>query len=235
MAADVHFDPGSIAFIEDPYPFYQRLREADPVHWDGSTSQWMLTRYADVAAGLHDARLAKAGPETLLHGVSAEARAELVPLAHLLDKQLDLLNPPDHTRLRGLVHQAFTPHMVENLRSYVQQLADELIDAVAATGQMDVVQDLAYPLPSLVIMHMLGIPPEEREQVQGWADDYAALKGHGAFGADPVGAARRASASMQAFTECLRGVAAARRQAPGDDLISALLAVEEQGDTLSED
>jgi cytochrome P450 len=231
----VQLDPGSIAFIDDPYPFYQRLREADPVHWDESTRQWMLTRYADVSAGLHDARLAKAGAETVLYGVSGEARAELEPLAHLLEKQLDMLNPPHHTRLRSLVHRAFTPQWVESLRAYVQQLADELIDAVAATGQMDLMRDLAYPLPALVIMHMLGIPAEEREQLKRWNDDYAVLKGHGAFGADPVGAARQASASMQAFTEYLRTVAAGRRQAPGHDIISAFLAVQDQGDTLSEE
>jgi len=177
MTGAVHFDTTAPGFVDNPYPFYQRLREADPVHWEASASQWVLTRYADVSAGLRDARLAKAGPENLLYGMPAEAQAELVPLTHLLDKQLDVLNPPDHTRLRGLVHQAFTPHMVENLRSYVQQLADELIDAVAATGRMDLVRDLAYPLPSLVIMHMLGIPPDEREQLKRWADDYAIFWG----------------------------------------------------------
>jgi cytochrome P450 len=236
MASTVRFDPSLPDFLDDPYPFYQRLRETDPVHWEPApASRWVLTRYADVTAALRDPRLAKAGAEPLLNDVPPAVRADVAWLERSVDDQIDSINPPKHTRLRRLLNRGFTPELVAARQPRIQQVVDELLDAVAARGQMDLIADFTFPLPAIVIMEVLGIPREEREQLRRWSGDYAALMGHGGLGADPGLAARRANESMQEFSAYLRGIVVARRQAPRDDLISALLAVEEQGDTLSED
>jgi hypothetical protein len=144
-----------------------------------------------------------------------------------------LLDPPDHTRLRGLVSKAFTPRMVATLRPRIERLVAGLLDALQPTGGMDVIRDVAYPLPAIVIMEMLGIPPADRDRFKTWSDDQMAFLG-GRFPGDPLEPARRAGASTLAMNAYLRDLIAARRRAPQADLVSTMVAVEEQGDRLSE-
>ncbi len=236
MPATVRFDPSQPGFLENPYPFYQQLRETDPVHWEAEPQgRWVLTRYADVAAALRDPRLLKAGAEPLLNDVPRAVRKEVAPLERTIEQQIDSINPPAHTRLRRLMNRGFTPEMVAARRPQIEQVIDELLDPLVPAGQMDLIADFSYPLPALVIMDMLGIPRADREQVRRWSNDYAALMGHGGMGEDPGNAARQANQSMLEFSAYLRGIVAEHRQASRDDLLSALLAVEEQGDVLSED
>src|SRR5437879_9000171 len=161
------FNPMDPEFLADPYPTYHRLRAEDPVH-HSPLGFWVLTRYEDVSAVLRDPRFIK---EPIAALVAARFGAEVprgVGLS-MLDR-----DPPDHTRLRTLVSKAFTPRVVEGLRPRIRVITDDLLDRVAETGQLDVVADLALPLPIAVITELLGVPLTDRSAFTGWARHIAA-------------------------------------------------------------
>jgi pimeloyl-[acyl-carrier protein] synthase len=218
------FDPRSPAFRANPYPYYDMLRSAAPVlYWD-VWGIWFLSRYDDCSALLRDSRLG--------HGeMRFEPPAEQRALFEMQRHWMLLKNPPDHTRLRGLVHKAFTPRIVEQMRSRVQAIADGLLDRVAAAGHADLIADLAYPLPVTVIAEMLGIPPEDHQRFHGWSDDLARSLDL----TDDPEVYNRASRAAVALTEYLREIVARRRRRPQDDLLSALIQAEEGGGRLTED
>src|SRR5690348_4216299 len=162
------------AFYADPYPVYERLREAGPIHWSERTGgRWLVTTYAGSDAALRDNRRSKQMVPALMSNRPPEAQEELQPLVASLSKQMLFADPPEHTRLRGLVSKAFTPRTVETLRPHIQQVANRLLDAAIAAGEMDLIRDFAYPLPAIVICEMLGIPPERRDEFRRWSDDAA--------------------------------------------------------------
>src|SRR5712691_7937508 len=219
MIADVpHDHPLLVQFREDPYPMYRYLHAAAPVQWSDVLEAWTLARYTDVVESLTDPRY------------SAD-RAPEVDEGYSIAKSMLVSDPPDHTRLRALVQKAFTPRMVEQLRPRIGSIVRELIDRISTRGgQFDIITDLVYPLPVVVIAELLGVPPEDRETFRDWS---AAL----AASLDPLvseEAALRAVQARDALHEYLRGIIAERRRAPRSDLISALVAVEEQGEILSE-
>jgi cytochrome P450 len=220
MIADVpHNHPLLVQFREDPYPLYRYLHASAPVQWSDVLDAWTLVRYADVVESLTDVRF------------SADRTADVDQQLDGFAKSMLVSDPPDHTRLRALVQKAFTPRMVEQLRPRIGSIVRELIDRIATRGgQFDIITDLAYPLPVVVIAELLGVPPEDRETFRDWS---AAL----AASLDPLvseEAALRAVQARDALHEYLRGIIAERRRAPRSDLISALVAVEEQGEILSE-
>jgi cytochrome P450 len=143
-----------------------------------------------------------------------------------------VLDPPDHTRLRGLVSKAFTVRTVEGLRPRVQQVVDELIDEIQRKGEMEVIEDLAYPLPVIIICEMLGVPPSDHERFKGWSRDLA--RGLDPDFIQPVEAIERRFETLQAFHEYFRELIARRRASPSDDLLTALVHAEEKGDSLDE-
>jgi len=216
--------------LPDPYPFYRRLRDLDPVYWDAQRDTWVLTRYADVAAALRDPRLSA---ERVLPGQGPTAGAETgrdeSPIARAMAKQMLFLDPPDHTRLRGLVSKAFTPRVIEGMRPQIQVLVDELLDAAAARGRMDLIADFSFPFPAIVIAGLLGVPPEDRSQFKEWSEAFGMLLDPGAHAPEEVDAAQ---AGVFALIAYLLEIVEQRREAPRDDLISLLIAAEEQGDTL---
>ena len=219
MIADVpHDHPLLVQFREDPYPLYRYLHAAAPVQWSDVLDAWTLARYADVIESLTDPRF------------SAD-RAPEVDKGYSIARSMLVSDPPDHTRLRALVQKAFTPRMVEQLRPRIGSIVRELIERIATRGgQFDVISDLAYPLPVVVIAELLGVPPEDRETFRDWS---AAL----AASLDPLVSqelAQRAAEAREALHRYLRGIIAERRRAPRADLISALVAVEERGEILSE-
>ena len=220
------------AFFADPYPTYRALRDQGPVYRDGHT--WIVTRHAQIKAVAHDPRLRK-GPATqaLVAALPPAVREAATPFSDSVSRNMLRVDPPDHTRLRGLVSKAFTPRTVETLRPRIERLVAELIDAVQPAGGMDVIRDFAYPLPAIVIMEMLGIPPADRDRFKAWSDDQMAFLG-GRFPGDPLEPAQRAGESTLAMNDYLRGLIAERRRAPRADLISEMVAVEEQGDRLTE-
>jgi cytochrome P450 len=222
---DLQFNPMDPAFVADPYPMYRRLRSEDPVH-QSPMGFWVLTRYDDVVAALRDPRLAK---EAIASFVAARFGQPVPAMGFsMLDR-----DPPDHTRLRGLVSKAFTPRVVEGLRPRIQQIVDGLLDGVAAKGAMDLIEEFAYPIPVNVICEMLGVPVEDHERFKGWSLDVARGLDLIWLGPDSeVG--RRSIAARQGLAEYFRGLIAERRAAPRADLLSGLIAAEEAGDTLSE-
>jgi cytochrome P450 len=208
----------------DPYPIYAFIREREPVHHapDGS---WVLTRYDHCAALLRDPRFSTS-PAKLTAGPDAAAMG---PIRQVGSSLMMFLDPPDHTRLRSLVSQAFTPRMVESLRPRIQLLVDELLDAVVETGEMDVLADLAYPLPTVVICELLGVPASDREKFKGWsADASRMLDGY----LDQAAMDKGLVAGMYLF-QYFTDLVDERRRQPRADLLSALLASETAGDTLS--
>lgn len=217
------FRPDTIA---DPYPTYRALQSTTPVAWDGGS--WMVTRYADVHSALRDARMlaSRINP-------SEEWLAEtgLGPLFHAHARMMLFTDPPDHTRLRSLASKAFTPRAVEGMRERVQGLVDDLLDQVQAAGRMDIVADLAYPLPVTVIAEMLGVPLDRREQFKHWSDGIAAFIGGTTAPEEEM--MRSALQSVLEMTDYFMALAAERRARPRNDLLSALALAEEQGDRLS--
>ncbi|HEV3497724.1 MAG TPA: cytochrome P450, partial [Actinomycetes bacterium] len=208
----------------DPYPIYRFIREREPVHHapDGS---WILTRYDHSAALVRDPRFST-NPALLTEGPDASAMG---PVRQVGSSLMMFLDPPDHTRLRSLVSQAFTPRMVESLRPRVQSLVDELLDAVVERGEMDVLADLAYPLPTVVICELLGVPPEDRDKFKGWsADASRLLDGY----LDKAAMDKGMVAGMYLF-QYFTDLVEARRSQPRSDLLSALLAAEGPSGPLS--
>ena len=229
---DLGFDPSDPAFIADPYPVYERLRDDHPILWNPATSQWLVSRHADVNRLLRDRGLGR----TYLHQSShadmgrPEPPAWHAPFHELNDAGMLDLEPPDHTRLRRLVLKAFTPRTVEAMRPRIQAIVDGLLDAVAGAGEIDLIADYVEPLPVTVIAELLGIPEADRHHLRPWSRDICLM-----YELDPPEAsARKAVQASVEFGDYLRGLLAERRERPGDDLISALAAVVDDGDTLTE-
>jgi cytochrome P450 len=234
MAAptDLSFDPWDPVFVADPYPAYAELRARGRVLYFEPTKQWLVPHHADVSALLRDRRLGR----TYLHRFSHEEFGrtapppEHEPFHTLNDHGMLDLEPPDHTRIRRLVSKAFTPRTVERLRPYVHALADELVAALVRNGGGDLLSEVAEPLPVAVIAEMLGIPEADRALLRPWS---AAICGMYELNPSQETAAKAVRASEE-FSDYLRGLIAARRKEPGEDLVSGLIAAHDEGDRLTE-
>lgn len=215
--------------LANPYPLYHRLRSEDPVHWDPYLHIWVVTRYTDVVTVLqHFLANRTPRPEQLIAlGLSA-----LTPLAQVLVRQMLFMDPPSHGRIRALVSTAFTPRRVEILHSHIQDITRSLLDAVQARGHMDVIADLAYPLPAIVTAEMLGLPASDWEQLTSWSADFAEALGNFQHNPDH---SQRVLRSLGEMTAYFHAVVQERQEHPRDDLIGALLTAEVDGDCLSEE
>jgi cytochrome P450 len=225
--AEPIFDPRLPEFHANPYPFYRALREKDPVH-QSPMGFWVLTRYDDVVTSLRDPRFGRDGFAPLLEAIYGPEHA-----SGNLPRSMLMRDPPDHTRLRALVNKAFTPRVIEGMRTHIQTIVDRLIDRVQGAQAMDVIADLAYPLPVTVICEMLGVPLDHHEAIRNWSSDIARSLDAIGLLADPDIVARGAAA-RRALTEYFRGLLPERRAHPKADLLSLLIAAEEQGDKLNE-
>ncbi len=218
--------------ITDPYPRYHQLRSEDPVRWNPGINAWVLTRYADINAALRDDRLS-AERISALTGLIPETGGEPAKkFESAFLKMMLFSDPPDHTRLRSLANKAFTPRAIERMRSHIQGIVDVLLDDVQRHGRMDVIADLAYPLPAIVISEMLGVEPKDRDKFKKWSDDLAAFLGNIRTVTETY---ENAIKSVTELIEYLREVVAQRRRQPQDDLISALVMAEDEGDTFTEE
>ena len=215
--------------LANPYPLYQRLRTEDPVHWDPFLHAWVVTRYADVITVFqHFSANRTPTPEQL----TALGLSSLTPLAQVMVRQMLFLDPPAHGRVRGLASKAFTPRRVEVLRSHIQDITNSLLDAVQDKGSMDVIADLAYPLPAIVTAEMLGVPTSDWRQLTAWSADFAQVLGN--FQHNPE-RAPQVIRSLQEMIAYFRAAIQDHREHPRDDLINALLTAEVDGDHLTED
>jgi cytochrome P450 len=230
---EYHLNLNDPNFIRDPYPTLEEMREGPSVFFDPVWKKLFFTRYGDIAALLKDRRLGR----SITHILSRDelgwppANPRQKPFddfqaLHMLDRE-----PPDHTRLRSLVQRAFTQSRVENLRSRIEGIVNGMLDRLEARATFDVHADLAEPLPVLVIAELLGVPEEYRAKLRPWSADIVKLYELG-YGDTEMDAASNA---VLEFSQMLRELVEARRLEPQDDLISALVAVEEQGEKLTED
>jgi cytochrome P450 len=212
------------AVLADPYPVFRSLREAEPVHRDPEQGFWALTRYADVLTALREV----ATFSSAIHG-ERTSKDGLTSAGWFVFQ-----DPPNHTRLRGLVNAAFTPQMVQALRPRVQAIVDELLDRAADARRLDVVADFGFPLPATVIAELLGVPSADRERFRSWSADLAAVGGLVRMAADRADRVRRARESGEELNAYFRDIIRERRRSPRDDLVSRLTTVETGERTLDE-
>jgi cytochrome P450 len=223
------FNPLAPEFIRDPYPFYERLRTTDPMHLT-PFGTYAASRHAEASLVLRDKRFGKDFIERTKRRYGTQIMEEPVfrGMSHWMLQQ----DPPDHTRLRGLVVKAFTARRVEDMRPRIQHIVDETLDAIAEQGHMDLIEDFAFRLPVTIICDMLGIPEEHRENFYKSSRDGGRLL-------DPVPLSRaeidQANANNAIGRMYFQQLFELRRRNPGDDLTSQLLQAEEDGSKLSND
>ncbi len=218
------FDPTDPAFLADPYAVYDRLRAEPGLVWYEPNGWWLVARHADVDGMLRHRSLGRVFEPK-------QPYERFAPWNLVNEHAMLELEPPDHTRLRKLVSHAFTPRRVEALRGRVRELTDELIDDLASDGRGDLLHDLAEPLPVAVISELLGIEGQDRELLRPWSNAIVALYEPAA---DPA-VEEAAITAAREFTSYLDDLIARRREAPGDDLLSALVQLQLEGDRLTRD
>lgn len=225
------FDPKLNA---NPYPTYHRLRSVDPVHQYFIGGNWIVTRYADVKAVLRSSCIRTDDrPKSIKerNQYLQDKGKNLNTLAFTTSRFLFYMDPPDHTRLRGLVGKAFSSIVVERMRPRIQKTVNELLDKVRHKGSMDIVTDLASPLSVNVISTLLGIPNEAQQQLHQWINVLSRIL-------DPLVSLAEYEAMNKAteeFQEYLRVLIAERKKEPQEDFISILIAAKEQNDSLSQE
>lgn len=223
--------------VADPYTFFAKLRANDPVSWSDRYRSWFLTRYDDNAAALKDPRFSSDRISPVIARERARERPDLdmIETFELLNGWLVFRDPPEHTRMRRLVHKAFTPRIISAMRQEVVRVTGELLDAaqtsIRADGTFDLLRAVAYPLPAIVIAGMIGVPPEDRDRFKTWSDDISALVFGGLEDDNRHERARNGMGELVAYiTELVERV----REQPRDDLASELVRARDVDEALSE-
>ena len=221
----VAYNPLSSSTAQDPYPVYAALRERDPVHRSRLMNAWVFTRHADVETILRDHRRFSNNPRK--GNLTRRQRVQLPP-----DDDLSMLflDPPDHKRLRGLVNKAFTPRAVNALEPHIRSLLGALLDDIDDPAGFDLMVAVAQPLPVIVIAEMLGVPPKDRAQFKIWSDQRARLLEPTIDSHDR----EVAEATSRTFDDYFRPIIKECRVAPQDNIVSALVQAEDDGNQLTE-
>ena len=234
----MQYDLDSPEFLANPYPIFDQMRSNDPIYWSAENSYWILTRYSDIASLIQNENLSSNRIGAHAGRMPDEAKKHFRPFFTAVSSWMLMIDPPDHTRLRGLVNKAFTPRVVENMRALVQRLVDDMLAAVKKQGRMDIMIDLANPLPATVIAELLGVPATDQRKFKTWSDDIAlALSGIDTAGTkDELFALYElAQKSFLALSDYFMERVVELRRNPQENLLSALAQAEEQGDRLTED
>jgi len=217
--------------LADPYPTYQKLRSTHPVMRVPALDAWVVTSYEAVNSSLRNPKLSSNRFPRLRQRLASKG------LDHLADdrvRSMIHMDPPDHTRLRGLVNKAFTPKTVESMTVRIQNTVEELLDEVVNRGRMDIIEDLAYPLPVIVIAELLGVPAQDRDRFKHWSDEFSVvLSGDVASLSESM--LLRAAKAREELADYFKAVVRERRKNPGSDLLSGLTQAEEAGGKLTED
>ncbi|MDZ4837727.1 MAG: cytochrome P450 [Candidatus Melainabacteria bacterium] len=224
-------NPLTPEFLENPYPTYHKMRDEAPVAWSEKSKYWMCTRYEDIRAMLGDMAYEK----QLQRWKQVNPLLKMVPEVSALMKSRAVwmlnMNPPDHTRMRGLVNRAFTPTMVKGMRPHIESIANGLIDGLEGKNEFDFVSEFAFQLPVTVIAEMLGVPKEDREKFKHWSNTLTDT-----LEPSPnLDHLKKANKANEELYEYLRPLVQDRRREPKNDLISALVAAEEDGKKLTEE
>jgi len=214
--------------LANPYPLYHRLRNEDPVHWDPFLHAWVVTKYPDVVRVLKEfSALRTPSPEQL----TSIGLSRLNPIASVMVKQMLFLDPPTHTRIRSLASAAFTTARVEALRSHIRDIARSLLKNVPENGRMEIISELAEPLPAIVTAEMMGVPVEDHRQLKAWSQDFAEMLGNFQHNPDHTS---RILKSTEEMTSYFRSAMKNEKLRP-DGLVCSLRDAEIQGDRLTED
>ena len=229
----VQLDPREAQFYANPYPYYDRIREAVPVFKWEDYGHWCFARHEDVNALLRDRRFGR----QILHVARREELGLAEPAAHLKpftdheQHSLLELEPPVHTRLRGLINRAFLSRHIERLRPIITSLSNRLIDEFEVSGEVDLLTAYATPIPVIVICELLGAPPEMADQFLKWSHDHVSM-----YMAKRDRAIEDAAVkAVLEFSAYMRALIAERRKNPREDLLSELARAESEGQKLSED
>jgi len=228
----VDYDPRRPEVIADPFPVFQELREQAPLYRSSVLGGWVLTRYDDVKLAISDRRFSADRMRPFFAQLPVSSQTAYATLRDSISRWAVFHDPPEHTRLRGLMNKAFTARAIERLEPRIRILIDRLLDQVVDVGEMDLIADLAYPLPASVILDMLGLPCDDLDRIKVWSDELALFVGSSVNTPDKY---QRATDSITAMNEYFLRAIQRRRHTPGDDLLTSLLAAQEQGDLLSDD
>jgi cytochrome P450 len=220
---------------EDPYPAFAALREHDPIHWSERHRAWLITRFDDCSAALSNYKqISSNRVAPLLDVMSEERRAQAGPVYEILTGWMVVTDPPEHRRLRKLASGAFNPRRIVAMEGRIQVLVDEILDRFIAEGKEDLIADFTYPLPATVIAEVIGAPPEDTPRFRDWSLALA----HVAFGAGGDERDERHATALKGLEQMFDyfgGLIELRREQPGEDMISDLLAGDGSDDRLTDD
>jgi cytochrome P450 len=228
----LEFRPNDRAVVANPFPLYRRLQDEDPAHWSPYLSAWVLTRYDDVRQACLDPGLSSERLRPFFAALPPDEASRMAELARYLTRWMVFRDPPEHTRLRRLVAKVFNVRTIHALRPNIEALTGWLLDRIAGKDSFDFLGEFASPLPALVIMDFLGVPRAELTRLKRLSDEMALFIGSAREARDKYD---RAEAATHEMADFFRGLVADRREAPQPDLLSALVALEEEGDRLSDD
>ena len=228
----IDFRPDAPAFLADPFPVYRQLREQDPVHWSPKLKAWVLTRYDDIKAVCLDREVSSDRLRPFFATLPGPEAARIGQIVRYLTHWMVFRDPPEHTRLRRLTSKVFNLQSMNAMRPAAEELVQWLFERIGGRKDIDFIADFAGPLPALVIMAMLGVPKEELAKVKRMSDDMALFIGSSRMSADKYDIAERATKEMAGFfLELIQD----RKKQPKNDLLSQLVALEDDGDRLTED
>ena len=219
--------------VEDPYPYLAQIRNSDPVHWNEQYRAWFLHKHEDLFWALRNPAFSSDRIRPVYETrMSEEQRIARKPTFDVLLNWMVFMDPPNHTRMRKLVMPAFTPNAVAAMQPRVQQVVDEAIDQVQGRESFDLIADLAYPIPAVVIAELMGVPAEDRDLFKAWSDEILVL----VFGATGgKGRRERAQKGLVELTDYLKKMIEHYRKEPGDNLISRLVQAHDIEPPLSDD
>lgn len=226
----VTYRPDDPAVLADPFPLYRRLQDEDPAHWSPGLRAWVLTRYEDVKAACLDVQGLSSDRLTPFFAASPEA-GRMAALQACLTRWMVFRDPPDHTRLRRLAAKVFNVRSIQALKPGIESTTQWLLERIGDRERFDFVAEFASPLPALVIMDMLGVPREDLARLKELSDEMALFIGSAR---DARGKYDRADQATREMMEFFRALVVARRAEPRQDLLSALVHLDDEGERLDE-
>jgi hypothetical protein len=221
--------------LQDPYPTYARLHEEGPLHYvqvGEKWAVWSIFSYAECSSIAKDPRLSAKRAQQMLLSLPISRQAEFKELARMLGLWLIFMDPPEHTRLRKLLNKGFSPAAIEGLRPQVEAIVDGMLKPLARASEIDLMREFANPMPVRIILEMLGIPQELRDTFVEWSRAIAVFRGSPERSVEQ---ARAAQDALIELTDFFRKTVAERRRNKGNDLISLLIDIEEEGEVLTEE